>query len=75
MYFLLGQGVGKPAKSLEHGHSIFPWCWLVSHKDIEIFMWLFQTWLSCISNFAPIKIITDQDRAMKNIIEDAFANI
>ena len=55
-----------------HGHSILLGCGLISHEDIETFTWLFQTWISCMSNTAPIGIITDQDNVMKKAIEIVF---
>ncbi|KAH9699106.1 protein FAR1-RELATED SEQUENCE [Citrus sinensis] len=57
-----------------HGHSILFGCGLISHEDIETFTWLFRTWLSCMSNSAPIGIITDQDMAMKVAIQNVFPN-
>lgn len=57
-----------------HGHSILFGCGLISNEDIETFTWLFRTWLSCMSNSAPIGIITDQDKAMKAAIENVFPN-
>ncbi|KAH9659227.1 protein FAR1-RELATED SEQUENCE [Citrus sinensis] len=57
-----------------HGHSILFGCGLISHEDIETFTWLFRTWLSCMSNSAPIGIITDQDRVMKVAIQNVFPN-
>ncbi|KAH9697326.1 protein FAR1-RELATED SEQUENCE [Citrus sinensis] len=57
-----------------HGHSILFRCRLISHEDIETFTWLFRTWLFCMSNSAPIRIITDQDRAIKVAIQNVFPN-
>ncbi|XP_042979985.1 protein FAR1-RELATED SEQUENCE 5-like [Carya illinoinensis] len=44
---------------------------LISSKDTETFVWLFETWLQYMDGKA---IITDQDRAMKNIIAIVFPN-
>ncbi|XP_038722015.1 protein FAR1-RELATED SEQUENCE 5-like [Tripterygium wilfordii] len=55
-----------------HGQSILLGCGLISSEDTETFTWLFQTWLACMYGSAPIGIITDQDRAMKNAIEIVF---
>ncbi|XP_040986952.1 protein FAR1-RELATED SEQUENCE 5-like [Juglans microcarpa x Juglans regia] len=41
-------------------------------EDTETFTWLFQTWLECMDGIAPKAIITNQDRAMKNIIATVF---
>ncbi|XP_024039603.1 protein FAR1-RELATED SEQUENCE 5-like [Citrus clementina] len=57
-----------------HGHSILFGCGLISHEDVETFTWLFRTWLACMSNSAPIGIITDQDKAMKIAIAAVFPN-
>ncbi|KAH9657737.1 protein FAR1-RELATED SEQUENCE [Citrus sinensis] len=57
-----------------HGHSILFGCGLISHEDIETFTWLLRTWLSYMSNSDPIRIITDQDRAIKVAIQNVFPN-
>ncbi|XP_038717241.1 protein FAR-RED IMPAIRED RESPONSE 1-like [Tripterygium wilfordii] len=57
-----------------HGHSILLGCDLISSEDTETFVWLVRTWLACMSGVAPHGIITDQDRAMKNAIENVFPN-
>ena len=57
-----------------HSHSILLGCGLISHEDIETFMWLFHTCLSCMSDSPLLGIITDQDRAMQNAIEIVFLN-
>ncbi|XP_038678689.1 protein FAR1-RELATED SEQUENCE 5-like [Tripterygium wilfordii] len=55
-----------------HGQSILFGCGLISNKDTETFIWLFRTWLACMSGVAPSGIITDQDRALKNAIAVVF---
>ncbi|KAA8517268.1 hypothetical protein F0562_017561 [Nyssa sinensis] len=57
-----------------HGHSILLRCGLISNKDTDIFTWLFQTWLTCMSGRAPSGIIIEQDKAMKKTIEKVFPN-
>ncbi|WVZ09007.1 hypothetical protein V8G54_022353 [Vigna mungo] len=57
-----------------HGHSILLGCGLLSYEDTKSFVWLFQSWLRCMGNTAPIGIITDQCRAMANAIEVVFPN-
>ncbi|KAH9703329.1 protein FAR1-RELATED SEQUENCE [Citrus sinensis] len=47
-------------------------CGLISHEDTETFTWLFEAWLSCMSNSPPIGIITDQDKAMQKAITNVF---
>ncbi|KAH9770356.1 protein FAR1-RELATED SEQUENCE [Citrus sinensis] len=55
-----------------HGQSILLRCGLISHENTEIFTWLFDTWLSCMSGCPPLGIITDQDKAMKKAIQIVF---
>ncbi|XP_042950292.1 protein FAR1-RELATED SEQUENCE 5-like [Carya illinoinensis] len=55
-----------------HGQSILLGAGLISSEDTETFVWLFQTWLQCMDGIAPRAIITDQDKAMKNVIAIVF---
>eukprot|EP00268_Persea_americana_P060800 TRINITY_DN7621_c0_g1_i17.p1 TRINITY_DN7621_c0_g1~~TRINITY_DN7621_c0_g1_i17.p1 ORF type:complete len:688 (+),score=91.08 TRINITY_DN7621_c0_g1_i17:321-2384(+) len=55
-----------------HGHSVLLGCGLISREDTETFVWLFQSWLDCMSGSPPNAIITDQDKAMQNAIEIVF---
>ncbi|GMP67967.1 hypothetical protein CsSME_00027751 [Camellia sinensis var. sinensis] len=55
-----------------HGQSILLGCGLLSSEDTDTFVWLFKSWLSCMSNKPPKAIITDQCRAMQNAIEIIF---
>nr|XP_017227596.1 PREDICTED: protein FAR1-RELATED SEQUENCE 5-like [Daucus carota subsp. sativus] len=55
-----------------HGQSILLGCGLVSNEDTITFVWLFRTWLTCMFGNPPNAIITDQDRAMQNAIEQVF---
>lgn len=57
-----------------HGHSILLECGLILHENTKTFTWLFDIWLSCMSNSSSPKIITDQDKVMKNAIEIVFIN-
>ncbi|XP_041001710.1 protein FAR1-RELATED SEQUENCE 5-like [Juglans microcarpa x Juglans regia] len=57
-----------------HGQSILLGAGLISSEDIESFVWLFKTWLDCMSEKAPHTIITNQDRTMKNTIAIVFPN-
>ncbi|KAH9770311.1 protein FAR1-RELATED SEQUENCE [Citrus sinensis] len=56
-----------------HGQSILLGCILISREDTEIFTWLFEVWLSCMSDSPPFSIITDQDKAMQKAIENVFS--
>jgi hypothetical protein len=47
---------------------------LISRKNTEIFLWLFETWLKCMNDRSSNVIITDQDRVMKSVINIIFPN-
>jgi hypothetical protein len=55
-----------------HGQSILFGCGLLSNENTDTFVWLFETWLKCMSDRAPNAIITDQDRAMQAAIRRVF---
>ncbi|KAH9750898.1 hypothetical protein KPL71_014064 [Citrus sinensis] len=55
-----------------HDQSNLLGCRLISHENTETFMWLFEAWLSCMSDSPPLGIITDQDKAMQKAIENFF---
>ncbi|CAL9001341.1 unnamed protein product [Prunus brigantina] len=55
-----------------HGQSILLGCGLISNENTETFIWLFKSWLACMSGQAPSGIIPDQDKAMKNAIAKVF---
>ncbi|KAI8523836.1 hypothetical protein RHMOL_Rhmol13G0103200 [Rhododendron molle] len=57
-----------------HGQSILFGCGLILREDTPSFVWLFETWLSCMSDSYPNAIITDQCRAMQNAISEVFPN-
>jgi len=57
-----------------HGQSILLGCGQLSSEDTNAFVWLFETWLRCMSNRPPKGIVTDQCRAMQNAIEIVFPN-
>ncbi|XP_052289871.1 protein FAR-RED IMPAIRED RESPONSE 1-like [Citrus sinensis] len=58
-----------------HGQSILLGCGLISREDTETFTWLFEAWLSCMSDSPLLGIITDQDREMQKAIENVFPTI
>ncbi|XP_052289424.1 protein FAR-RED ELONGATED HYPOCOTYL 3-like [Citrus sinensis] len=64
-YKAYGRQEGFPVKKLTR-------CGLISHEDTETFTWLFEAWLSCMSDSPPIGIITDKDKAMQKTIEHVF---
>jgi len=57
-----------------HGQSILLGCGLLSSEDTSSFVWLFQSWLRCMSNKPPEGIVTDQCKVMQNAIECVFPN-
>ncbi|XP_014524450.1 protein FAR-RED IMPAIRED RESPONSE 1-like [Vigna radiata var. radiata] len=57
-----------------HGQSILLGCGLLCSEDTDSFVWLFNSWLGCMSNRAPQGIVTDQCKAMKKAIEIVFPN-
>ncbi|KAI8534595.1 hypothetical protein RHMOL_Rhmol10G0102500 [Rhododendron molle] len=57
-----------------HGQSILLGCGLILREDTSSFVWLFETWLACMSGCSPNAIITDQCKAMQNAISIVFLN-
>jgi len=55
-----------------HGQSILLGCELFSSEDTDAFVWLFESWFHCMSHRPPQGIVTDQCRAMKNVVEVIF---
>ncbi|KAI5421367.1 hypothetical protein KIW84_044980 [Lathyrus oleraceus] len=55
-----------------HGQSTLLGCGLLSGEDTYSFVWLFKSWLLCMLEKAPLGIVTDQCKAMKNSIELVF---
>ncbi|XP_057471940.1 protein FAR1-RELATED SEQUENCE 5-like [Actinidia eriantha] len=57
-----------------HGQSILLGCGLVLREDTSSFVWLFETWVSCMFGRSPNAIITDQCKAMQNAISIVLPN-
>ena len=55
-----------------HGQSILLGCGLISNKNVDTFVWLFESWMKCMLGRNLKAIITDQDQAMKRAIEIVF---
>ncbi|KAJ8458129.1 hypothetical protein OPV22_031055 [Ensete ventricosum] len=55
-----------------HGQAILFGCGLLLDEEVETFIWLFKTWLSCMSGCAPVAIITTQSEAIKKAVEMVF---
>ena len=57
-----------------HGGCVLFGAALLLNQTIETFKWLFRTFLRCMGGAAPRLIITDEDAAMKEAIQDVFSN-
>ncbi|KAH7659854.1 FHY3/FAR1 family protein [Dioscorea alata] len=57
-----------------HGQTVLFGCGLLSKKDTETYVWLFKTWLECMSGKAPKAIITDQCMAIQGAVRLVFPN-
>ncbi|XP_058182649.1 protein FAR1-RELATED SEQUENCE 5-like [Rhododendron vialii] len=57
-----------------HGQLILFGCGLISREDTASFVWLFETFVACMSGCSPNAIVTDQCRAMQNAISIVFPN-
>jgi len=57
-----------------HDQSILLGCGFLSFEDTDAFVWLFKSWLCCMSYRPPVGIVTDQCRAMKIAVEVVFPN-
>ncbi|KAH7650627.1 FHY3/FAR1 family protein [Dioscorea alata] len=57
-----------------HGQTILFGCGLLSKEDTETYIWLFRTWLECMSGKAPKAITTDQCMAIQGAIKTVFPN-
>uniref|UniRef100_A0A452Z5Q3 MULE transposase domain-containing protein n=2 Tax=Aegilops tauschii subsp. strangulata TaxID=200361 RepID=A0A452Z5Q3_AEGTS len=58
-----------------HGQSIQFGCGFIRNELKENFVWLFNTFLHAMGGVAPKNIITDQDFAMRSVIDEVFLNI
>ncbi|KAH9769761.1 protein FAR1-RELATED SEQUENCE [Citrus sinensis] len=57
-----------------HGQSILLECGLISREDAETFTWLFEAWLSCMSDSPPLGMSTTQRSESMNAFFDGFVN-
>lgn len=56
----------------QHGEPILLGCGLLSNQNTESFVWLFKSWLACMSNKPPKGMITDQCDEMQAAVEQVF---
>ena len=57
-----------------HGQSVLFECGLLSKENTETYIWLFKTWLECMSGKASKAIITDQRIVIQGKIRTVFPN-
>ncbi|KAL6582202.1 hypothetical protein OROMI_006216 [Orobanche minor] len=55
-----------------HGQMVLFGCALLLDESEASFAWVFETWLSAMSNRPPVSITTDQDRAIKAAVHQVF---
>lgn len=55
-----------------HGQSMLLGCGLLSTEDSEAYLWLFRSWLECMSSHAPKAIITNESKAVQVAVGDVF---
>ncbi|KAM7518054.1 hypothetical protein LguiB_017016 [Lonicera macranthoides] len=55
-----------------HGEPVLFGCALLLNESESSFVWLFQTWLSAMSDHHPISITTDQDRIIRSAVAQVF---
>ncbi|XP_058769559.1 protein FAR-RED IMPAIRED RESPONSE 1-like isoform X1 [Vicia villosa] len=57
-----------------HSQPMLLGCALVANETKPTFVWLLKTWLRAMGGQAPKVIVTDQDKALKEAIEEVFPN-
>lgn len=55
-----------------HGQSVLLGCGLLAGETLESYIWLFRTWVTCMSGSPPQTIITDRCKALQNAIAEVF---
>ncbi|KDP37056.1 hypothetical protein JCGZ_06112 [Jatropha curcas] len=55
-----------------HGQSVLLGCGLLAGETTESYIWLFKTWLTCLSACTPQTIITDRCKVLQNAIAEIF---
>ena len=55
-----------------HGQHVLLGCALLSSEDTESFVWLFESWLRCMSGNPPKGIVTEQSKAIQKAIQLVF---
>lgn len=57
-----------------HRQTVFFSCGFLKDEQVEIFLWLFETWMKAMSNNHSKMIITNQDLAMHAAISQFYSN-
>ncbi|XP_057512798.1 protein FAR1-RELATED SEQUENCE 6-like [Actinidia eriantha] len=55
-----------------HRQSTLLGCGLLSNEDTETYIWLFKSWLACMSGHSPKAIVTDQCKAIQAAVAEVF---
>ncbi|RDX91581.1 Protein FAR1-RELATED SEQUENCE 6, partial [Mucuna pruriens] len=55
-----------------HGQSVLLGCGLLASETTESYIWLFRTWVKCMSGCSPQTIITDRCKALQSAIVEVF---
>ncbi|CAM8894507.1 unnamed protein product [Rhodiola kirilowii] len=55
-----------------HGQSILFGCALLAGEEVANFVWLFNAWLTCMSDKAPKGILTDQCKSIGRAVKEVF---
>lgn len=58
-----------------HHQSMLLGCALIADETKSTFSWVMKTWLRAMGGQGPKVIITDQDKALKEAIEEVFPNV
>lgn len=58
-----------------HSQPILLGCALICDETKPTFVWLLKTWLRAMGGQAPKVIITEQDKTLKEAIEEVFPNV
>ncbi|XP_047312978.1 protein FAR-RED IMPAIRED RESPONSE 1-like [Impatiens glandulifera] len=57
-----------------HGQSILFGCGLISNDDTDTFIWLFKSWLICMSGRSPKSLIIDERKTIRAAVIEVFPN-
>ncbi|KAL2936354.1 Protein FAR1-RELATED SEQUENCE 8 [Bienertia sinuspersici] len=55
-----------------HRQSILLGCAFLAEETVETYVWLFRTWLTCMSGRPPQTIVTDRCKAIQGAVSNVF---